>query len=141
VGDFLERWPTLEELQRAHPGTLRKFFQQHNCRSQEKNAERIAAIQPAVSATQDQAVREACVLITRSLVAMQAMLRAPIARFDRRIAELVAVHPDGALFGSLPGAGAAPGAAADRGLRHAAGALPERLRDAVLQRDCSGNRG
>jgi hypothetical protein len=26
VGDLLERWPTLEQLQRAHPGTLRKFF-------------------------------------------------------------------------------------------------------------------
>src|SRR5499427_5593126 len=26
VGDLLERWPSLRELQRAHPGTLRKFF-------------------------------------------------------------------------------------------------------------------
>jgi hypothetical protein len=33
VGDLLERWPTLEQLQRAHPGTLRKFFHEHNCRS------------------------------------------------------------------------------------------------------------
>jgi transposase len=105
VGDLLERWPTLEELQRAHPGTLRRFFQEHNCRSQEKNAERIAAIQQAVSATQDQAVREACVLITRSLAAMLATLRVPIAMFDRRIAELVADHPDAAVFRSLPGAG------------------------------------
>jgi hypothetical protein len=52
-------------------------------------------------------VQEACVLITRSLVAMLATLRVQIAMFDRRIAELVAAHPDGALFGSLPGAGAA----------------------------------
>src|SRR5262252_5930260 len=28
VGDLLERWPTLEQLRRAHPGTLRKFFKQ-----------------------------------------------------------------------------------------------------------------
>ena len=35
VGDLLERWPDLEQLQRAHPGTLRKFFHQHNCRSAE----------------------------------------------------------------------------------------------------------
>jgi len=47
------------------------------------------------------------VLIAHSLVAMLATLRAPITIFDRRIAELVAAHPDGALFGSLPGAGAA----------------------------------
>jgi transposase len=105
VGDLLERWPTLEQLQRAHPGTLRRFFQQHNCRSEEKTAERIAAIQPAISATQDPAVREACVLITRSLVAMLATLRAQIDVFDRRIAELVAGHPDGPVFASLPGAG------------------------------------
>ena len=26
VGDLLERWPNLQQLQRAHPGTLRKFF-------------------------------------------------------------------------------------------------------------------
>jgi transposase len=107
VGDLLERWPTLEQLQRAHPGTLRKFLQEHNCRNQEKNIERIAAIQQAVSATQDQAVGEACVLITRSLVAILATLRAQIAMFDERIAELVATHPDAALFRSLPGAGAA----------------------------------
>src|SRR5262249_39706512 len=89
------------------PGTLRKFLQKHNCRNQEKNVERIAAVQEAVSATQDQAVREACVLTTRSLGAILATLRAQIAMFDERIAELVATHPDGELFGSLPGAGAA----------------------------------
>ena len=107
VGDLLEHWPTLQQLQRAHPGTLNKFFQQHNCRNHDQNAERMAALQQAVSATQDQAVQEACVLITRSLVAILAVLRAQIAMFDQRIAELVAAHPDGALFGSLPGAGAA----------------------------------
>ena len=105
VGDLLQRWPTLEQLQRAHPGTLRRFFHEHNCRSEERNAERIAAIQQATSATQDQAVREACVLIAHSLVAMLATLRAQIDVFDKRIAELVADHPDGALFRSLPGAG------------------------------------
>ena len=107
VGDLLERWPTLEELQRAHPGTLRKFFQQHNCRSQERNAERIAEIPQATSATRDQAVLEACVLSAHSLVAQLATLRAQIDQFDRRIAELVAAHPEGAVFASLPGAGAA----------------------------------
>jgi hypothetical protein len=96
VGDLLERWPTLEQLQRVHPGTLRRFLHEHNCRSEEKNAERIAAIQQATSATQDQAVREACVLIAHSLVAMLATLRAQIGVFDQRIAELVADHPDGA---------------------------------------------
>ena len=107
VGDLLERWPGLEQLQRVHPGTLRKFFHQHNSRSEERNQERIAAIYQATPATQDQAVLEACSLIVRGLVAVLATLRNNIAAFDRRIAELVASHPDGTLFASLPGAGAA----------------------------------
>src|SRR5262245_11724985 len=49
VGDLLERWPNLEQLQREHPETLRKFFQQHNCRSTEKTEERIAAIYQATT--------------------------------------------------------------------------------------------
>ena len=35
VGALLLRWPTLEELQKARPATLRSFLTQHNCRSQE----------------------------------------------------------------------------------------------------------
>jgi transposase len=105
VGDLLERWGDLEQLQRAHPGTLRKFFHQHNCRSQELMEERIQAIYQAIPATKDQAVLEAGTRIARGLVALLAPLRHNIAAFDKRIAELVNSHPDGALFASLPGAG------------------------------------
>ena len=45
VGALLERWPNLEELKRAHPGTLRRFFHQHHCRSEDLIRERIDAIQ------------------------------------------------------------------------------------------------
>jgi len=106
VGDLLDRWPNLEQLQRAHPGTLRKFFHDHNCRSAEKNEERIAAIYKATPATKDQAVVEGSALIAGGLVALLTTLRANIAAFDKRIAELAAAHPDTAIFASLPGAGA-----------------------------------
>ena len=105
VGALLERWPSLDQLQRAHPGTLRKFFADHNCRSAERIQERIDAIYAAVPATNDAAVREAGAMTARALVALLTTLRSTIAAFDRRIAELVAAHPDGALFASLPGAG------------------------------------
>lgn len=105
VGDLLERWPSLEELRRAHPGTLRKFFNEHNCRSAERNQERIDAIYTAVSATNDAAVLEAGALIARGLVALIHTLRDTVARLDQRIEQLVATHPEGALFASLPGAG------------------------------------
>jgi transposase len=107
VGALLERWPSLEELRRAHPGTLRKFFHAHNCRSAELIEERIAAIYQAIPATQDQAVMEAGVMMARGLVALLATLRGNIAAFDGRIAELVSAHPDSAVFASLPGAGPA----------------------------------
>ncbi len=106
VGDLLDRWPNLEQLQRAHPGTLRKFFGEHNCRSAEKNEERIAAIYTATPATKDPAVVEGCALIARGLAALLKTLRANIATFDKRIAEVGVAHPDTAIFASLPGAGA-----------------------------------
>jgi hypothetical protein len=105
VGDLLQRWPDLEHLQHAHPGTLRKFFYQHNCRSQELLEQRIQAIYQATPATKDAAVLEAGTRIARSLVALLEVLRSNITAFDQRIAELVASHPDAALFASLPGAG------------------------------------
>jgi transposase len=106
VGELLERWPDLQQLQRAHPGTLRKFFHQHNCRSKELMEERIQAIYQAIPATQDAAVLEAGTRIARALVALLAVLRSNITAFDQRIAELVGAHPDAGLFASLPGAGA-----------------------------------
>jgi len=105
VGDLLERWPRLQQLQSAHPGTLRKFFQEHNCRSQQLLEERMKAIYAALPATEDQAVLQAGVLIVHGLVAQIATLRSNIAILDQSLAELTGAHPDGALFASLPGAG------------------------------------
>ncbi len=106
VGALLERWPSLEQLQRAHPGTLRRFFHEHNCRSEELIQQRVDGIAQATPATQDQAVLEAGMMMTHGLVKLLETLRGNIAAFDERIAELVRAHPDSALFDSLPGAGA-----------------------------------
>jgi transposase len=105
VGALLRRWGSLRELQRAHPGTLRKFFNQQNCRDEERIQERIAGIQQAVPATEDAAIVEGHSRRARTLVAMIDTLRNQIVEYDRRIAELVESHPEGSLFGSLPGAG------------------------------------
>ena len=107
VGALLERWPSLQDLRRAHPGTLNKFFHEQNCRGEERIQERVAAIYQAVPATQDEAVLEAGAMTARGLVALLATLRDDIAKLDRRIAQLVADHPETPLFDSLPGAGAA----------------------------------
>jgi transposase len=105
VGDLVQRWPTLPELQRSHPGTLRKFFHEHNCRAEERIRERMAAIQTAMPATTDAAIVEIESRKARALVEVMAVLRKHIAECDQRIAEVVATHPEKEIFSSLPGAG------------------------------------
>lgn len=105
VGALLERWGSLTELQRAHPGTLRKFFHEHNSRSEDRIQKRIAAIQQAMPATRDAAILEGETFKARTLVTLLKTLRLEIERLDDRIAQLVAEHPDTGLFDSLPGAG------------------------------------
>lgn len=107
VGDLLERWPTLEELQRARPSTLRQFFQKHNCRSAELLEERLEQIQQATPATHDPAVVQSSVTNVKILVQLIATLRRGIAQLDDQIAELFGHQEDAALFDSLPGAGPA----------------------------------
>jgi transposase len=106
VGALLERWPNLEQLQRAHDGTLRRFFHQHNCRSEELIQERLDAIRQAVPATTDAAVLDAEEMAALCLIQLIATLRANIAELDERIAKAFAAHAERALFDGLPGAAA-----------------------------------
>jgi transposase len=107
VADLLKRWPDLQHLQRCHAGTLRSFFRQHHCHGEELIGQRIDAIRAAVPATHDPAVLEACSTKARHLTESIATLRDQITRLDRRRDELVADHPDSAIFASFPGAGRA----------------------------------
>jgi serine/threonine protein kinase len=56
---LLERWPTLEQLQKVPPAKLRTFFRKHRCRDQELIERRILAIRQAIPAIRDRAVIEA----------------------------------------------------------------------------------
>jgi hypothetical protein len=53
---FLERWPTLEAVQKAKTKTLERFFADHNSRSSEKIKARVDEIRHAITATHDDAV-------------------------------------------------------------------------------------
>jgi transposase len=107
VEALLERWPSLQDCKGQHPGTWRQFFHQHNCRSEERIRERIEAIYAATPLTEDPAVVQAGSLKARGLAALLQTLRRQIAAVEQRIDQLVAAHPDGPLFASLPGAGRA----------------------------------
>jgi transposase len=105
--DFLERWPSLEQLQRAKPATIERFFLDHNSRDRERIAQRLEQIRKAVPATLDAAVLTAC---STAIVAWAALLKqvlTAIALYDEKIDELARVHPDYALMKSFPGAGSA----------------------------------
>jgi len=106
VCDWLERWPTLPELQRARANTLRSFFRQHRCHKQELIEGRIAAIAQAMPATNDQALIRAKVEALKVTVRLIRILRQGIRVLDRQIEEAAAAHPDFFIFDSLPGAGA-----------------------------------
>jgi transposase len=106
IGTLLERWPTLEELQKVSPAKLRTFFTQNHCRNRELIERRILAVQKAIPAIQDRAVIEAKSTMVRVIVQLVRSLRAGIAELDAKIEEAGAAHPDFFIFDSLPGAGA-----------------------------------
>jgi transposase len=105
VGDLLERWPTLQQLQKAKPATVRRFLTQHNCRGQEKIDQRLEQIRQAVPATGDGALLTAGRSAVCAIAGVLRELRDAIAAHDEQIEQFARCHPDFEIFASLPGAG------------------------------------
>lgn len=103
--DLLERWPTLEQLQRVSPTRLRRFFYQHHSRQRELIDQRLREIAAARSALADGAIVEVQAAVVPVLVQLLMKLREGIAKLDQQMAQAAAQHPDFYLFESLPGAG------------------------------------
>ena len=107
VGDLLARWPLLSDLQKVAAKTLRRFFTEHNCRSEERIQERLEQVRQAVPATTDAAVLLTGKLRIQHSVRVLAVWRSAIAEFDAEIAAVYDSHPDRFITQSLPGAGPA----------------------------------
>jgi transposase len=103
---LLERWPTLEALQKARPETLRSFFRKHHSRKQDLIESRIKVIGDAMPALKDRAVVEAKMAVVKVSVQMIQVLYEGIEGLNRQIQEAAEAHPDFFIFDSLPGAGA-----------------------------------
>jgi transposase len=131
---LLERWPTLEALQKARPDTLRSFFRKHHSRKEELTESRIKAIAEAKPALKDCAVVEAKVAVVKVLVQLIRVLHEGIEDLDQQIEEAAKAHPDFFIFESLPGAGAVM---APR-LLAAFGSERERFQDAAEIQTWSG---
>lgn len=107
VEDLLLRWPTLPQLQKVSPKMLLKFLHHHNCRSEERNQQRLEEFRKAVSITHDPALLTTGVLCIQNAVRLLANLRDGIEAFDRQIKETFQSHPDRVIVESFPGAGPA----------------------------------
>jgi transposase len=106
VCTLLERWPTLEELQKVPPARLPTFFRKQRCRYPELIERRLVGIRQAMPAIRDGAVIEAkSAAVKVSAQVIRSLVRG-IADLDRKIEEAAAAHPDFFIFESLPGAGA-----------------------------------
>ena len=103
--DLLAKWPTLQQIKKAKPATLRKFYYAHQSRRPDVVEDRIKLIAEAISLTDDPAILESSELHMRALIGQFNSLRASIDKFDREIEELLNSHEDSAIFKSLPGAG------------------------------------
>ena len=104
--DFLAKWPTLAAVQRTRPATVRRFYQQHNCRRASAIEARLDEMATAQPLTTDPAIVDTLSLVVQSYAAQLRPLLEAIDTFDTQIATVFAAHPDQELFVSFPGAGA-----------------------------------
>jgi transposase len=102
---FLEKWPTLMELQKSRPFRIREFYQKYGRPSREVLNERMNQIQKGQPLTMDGAVVTASVMMVQALVAQIRPLRLAIENYDEEIERVFRQHPDRVVFESFPGAG------------------------------------
>jgi len=102
---FLEKWPTLTELQKSRPFRIREFYEKHGRPKREALNVIVAGIQKAQPLTSDSAVVMAGVMMANALVAQIRSLRPAIEKYDQEIERLFQQHPDRVVFESFPGAG------------------------------------
>ena len=103
--DFLQRWPTLAQVQQAPPAKLRQFYLAHGCRKADVIEQRLQEIKLAQPLTRDGAVISASVVMVQATTTQLRPLMEAIARMEKQIGELFSQHADHELFSSFPGAG------------------------------------
>lgn len=107
--DFLQQWPTLQDLQKAKRKTLTTFFQQHPRRRWGPLEEWRKQIQQAQPLTTDPALLLSATMMIKALEGQLRPLLLAIQEYDQKIKELYEQHEDHDVFQSLPGAGPALG--------------------------------
>jgi transposase len=102
---FLMKWPTFKVLATTRLETIRRFYHEHNCRSEQRINERLDLIGKSRPLTTDSAVVEAGSLWSETIIGQIRAINRSIDRYDKRIGEVFKDHPDRFIFDSFPGAG------------------------------------
>lgn len=102
---FLKRWASVNELRAARPKTLEAFYREHGSRSSNRIEQRIESVRSLVALSEDRAVVDSGVIVTRSLVMVIEALTKAIAQIESPLAALYAGHAEHDLIDSFPGLG------------------------------------
>lgn len=102
---FLQKWPTLEAVQKAKPAVLRSFYYAHHSRSNDLISRRLELVAKAKPLTTDSAIVAAQSLLVQCVARELAALNPVVALYDKQIAELYAQHSDFPIWDSFPGVG------------------------------------
>lgn len=132
--DLVERWPTLQDAQRARDATLLDFFHTHSVRYKSAVERRIAAIRAERPLTTDEAVIEPAKLWVQVLLPQLRASSHAIERFEAQIEQTCAKLADYRLFSDLLRAGKVYAAR----LLAAFGEQRERFLSAAALQRCAG---
>ena len=102
---FLLRWPSLQQLQKARKESVRKFYYAHNCRRIDVMEKRLNAIAQMIPLCRDAAVLEPAKVQVKMLARQLLQLSGALKEYDTRIEQLFAKHSDASIWQSFPGAG------------------------------------
>ena len=102
---FLLKWSSLQELQKAKKDTVRKFYYAHNCRRLDVINKRLEGILQMIPLSSDLALVEPAKVQVTMLARQLLQLSAALKEYDSRIAQLFARHADAFIWESFPGAG------------------------------------
>lgn len=103
--EFIRRWPSLQQAQRAHAKTLLSFLTKKRM-SEEKARTLIRQIRQEKALTNDPAILGAYPLMVKAAVAQLEVLQGAVEEFDEKIEKLFQEHSEAEIFASFPGAGA-----------------------------------
>jgi transposase len=102
--DFLTKWPSLEAVKKAKPADVKTFYEKRRCR-RNTIEKRMKLLGESTSLTTDQAIVRPSIVMMHSIIGLLRSLVESITKFEERIGELYAEHPDREVFDSFPGAG------------------------------------